>query len=665
MSHYLKTSLEGKVKNMPNFHSESLLPLFEAIVNSIQAIQENGGPKPADHIVVSIKRDARQKKMSFASDDIILDFEIEDTGIGFNNENFESFETSDSIYKLEKGCKGVGRFFWLRAFDHVEIESVFIENSETKKRTIHFSLKKGIESSLHLLDQTTLPKTIVKLVGFKEEYRKQQSAYKTTKKIAQRILEHCLSSFINKEVPKIIVQDENESFQLEDMFREIENNMTSEDFMIKDKIFHLSHVKLYSTSERMHNLVLCATGRDVLIKNISQTLGVSEEFDIDTDRKFIYAAYLSSPYLDKYVNIGRMSFDIPNVPQLTSKDDDSSEIDSQISLLEIEKSVTEKIKSHLAPYLEVLRKYKEEKISDYIAKENPTLRFVPHYNPDVYNEIQTNSSNEKIDEILYKYKGKAEYELKKRGAALLKTQVNSYSEIQEDVDKIKTQLEEIQKDQLASYIIFRKMIIDLLAKKLELNNDKKYANEDIIHDIIFPRKNTSDEISFDNHNLWLIDERLAFHTLAVSETAIAKYSDSDSKYRPDIVIFSEVDPDRIARTVSIIEFKKPQKSDYDEDITAQLYRYVRQIKNSKMKNDKGRTIQIADVTKFYCYAICDITKAIETFVENQSYTKLNGELGYYYYNSKLNTHIEIIDFDKIVADAEKRHRIFFEKLGIQ
>ena len=37
---YLKTNLEGKVRNLPHFKSEALLPVFEAVVNSIQAIEE-------------------------------------------------------------------------------------------------------------------------------------------------------------------------------------------------------------------------------------------------------------------------------------------------------------------------------------------------------------------------------------------------------------------------------------------------------------------------------------------------------------------------------------------------------------------------------------------------------------------------------------------------
>ncbi len=38
----MKTDLEGKIRNLRHFKSEALLPIFEAIINSIQAIEEAG-----------------------------------------------------------------------------------------------------------------------------------------------------------------------------------------------------------------------------------------------------------------------------------------------------------------------------------------------------------------------------------------------------------------------------------------------------------------------------------------------------------------------------------------------------------------------------------------------------------------------------------------------
>jgi hypothetical protein len=114
MPHYLKTDLQGKVKNMPPFYTEALLPVFEAVVNSIQSIEERNIRKKGKIIVTINRAITNQQKMNYAPDEHITGFEIEDNGIGFNDANLDSFQTSDTIYKMEEECKGVGRFFWLK-----------------------------------------------------------------------------------------------------------------------------------------------------------------------------------------------------------------------------------------------------------------------------------------------------------------------------------------------------------------------------------------------------------------------------------------------------------------------------------------------------------------------------------------------------------------------
>lgn len=65
----------------------------------------------------------------------ISNFVIRDNGVGFNDRNFDSFNTLYSDHKMKEGGKGLGRFTWLKAFDHVEIETTFNEKEG------HFSRK--------------------------------------------------------------------------------------------------------------------------------------------------------------------------------------------------------------------------------------------------------------------------------------------------------------------------------------------------------------------------------------------------------------------------------------------------------------------------------------------------------------------------------------------
>ncbi|MHB1000823.1 MAG: ATP-binding protein [Armatimonadota bacterium] len=307
MSYQLNTDLEGKVSNLPDFRSEALYPLFEAVVNSIHAIWEADNLQDGK-IVVHVHRQAELYAEDI--DDNIIAFEIEDNGIGFNTENMKSFMTADSTYKKHLGCKGIGRFLWLKAFNKVEIDSTYTgDDGFHHRRKIYFSLGGGITPGLEESANGTL-KTIVKLLDFKPAYRSLPTAYKTTSKIAQRILEHCLSYYITDKAPDIVIKDDDSEYELSEMYADIRDAITTELIQLEGIDFVIHHMKLYSTYEKMHKLFLCANGRDVMYEGIGKILGMSGQFDED-GQKFVYAVYVTSNYLDANVDSSRMSFSIP------------------------------------------------------------------------------------------------------------------------------------------------------------------------------------------------------------------------------------------------------------------------------------------------------------------------------------------------------------------
>jgi len=654
----MMTDLKGKINNLKHFKTEALLPLFEAIVNSIESIEERGNISDGK-ITVRVIRNNQQALPGMEVDEshkYITGFEIEDNGIGFDDNNYESFQTADTTYKMERGCKGVGRFTWLKAFDKVAIESVYTKDSEKYLRKIEFTLKNGIDPKENSLTEKA-QKTVVKLIGFKKEYREQHSAYKRGETIAQRILEHCISYLIGGTKLKIYLVDGDDHYSINKKFEEVKKNISTETIAKCDQEFSISHLKLYFTYSKMHKIVLTANNREVKSFDISKLLGTSLQFDED-GTKFVYCVYVSSSYLDKHVDSSRMEFDIPDIPGTLSV------YDFPISIEEIKTEVTEKSREYLSRYLEIINEQKKEKVHRFISQENPSLRAVPTYCPELYEDIEPNSSDEKINEVLYKYRGKSEYKIKEQSHTLLKTQAKSISEIEDKYNEIVSKLEAFQKDQLAGYIVFRKMIIELLDKKLQLNDEGKYPNEDIIHDIIIPRKTTTDMLRYEDHNLWLIDERLAFHELAGSDISLNNMITTGSTDRPDVVVFSEMDDDRIAKAVSILELKKPQRESFNDNPTEKVLDYVRSIRDNKVKLQNGRPLEVNETTRFYCYVVCDITDKIKKFADNGNFATLKGERGHYLYNQKLNTHIEIIAFDKIISDVKQRHKAFFEKLGI-
>lgn len=122
MKPYL-VNIKGRVKNFSLPKKWTLIPLYEAVVNSLHAIEErriNEKFFKDGKIVIEAVRDGQ---ISLLEDEVapISSFIISDNGIGFNEQNMQSFLESDFTYKSNIGGKGVGRFSWLKVFKNASI----------------------------------------------------------------------------------------------------------------------------------------------------------------------------------------------------------------------------------------------------------------------------------------------------------------------------------------------------------------------------------------------------------------------------------------------------------------------------------------------------------------------------------------------------------------
>lgn len=99
----LKTNLRGQIRqtNLPKW--KPLLPLFEAVMNSVQAVQERSDA--TSRIIVEVERD---HGLGLDDSPPIFGFTVRDNGVGFTDENFDSFNTAFSEYKLTRwGGRGL------------------------------------------------------------------------------------------------------------------------------------------------------------------------------------------------------------------------------------------------------------------------------------------------------------------------------------------------------------------------------------------------------------------------------------------------------------------------------------------------------------------------------------------------------------------------------
>src|ERR1700753_4314895 len=120
----LWTNLRNQVRQTPLPKWKPLIPLFETVMNSFQAIRDAKRPSKNGFIKITIERDEVLLDEEFAS---VRAFALTHNGIGLEDENFASFNTAFSDHKLTRGGKGLGRFTWPKAFEKVDIDSPFKE----------------------------------------------------------------------------------------------------------------------------------------------------------------------------------------------------------------------------------------------------------------------------------------------------------------------------------------------------------------------------------------------------------------------------------------------------------------------------------------------------------------------------------------------------------
>ena len=267
----LRTSLAGRVQNTTLPKTHALLPLLEAVVNGIQAIDARYGDNVGcGTLSVRIQR-TPQEALDLSPSGPgrvplkpIIGFTIEDNGVGFTSENMASFETLDSDYKAGLGCRGVGRLLWLKAFDRVEVRSAYFErDGGLRSRQFKFSVMREVEQDTEP-DDVTDAGSVVSLTGFKTAY--QQSAAKTVEAIAREVFEHCIWYFLRPAgAPDVVVSDDEESVSLRELLDDSGYSESTRALIdVKGEKFDLLGLRLKSSARNSDpRLHWCAANRVV------------------------------------------------------------------------------------------------------------------------------------------------------------------------------------------------------------------------------------------------------------------------------------------------------------------------------------------------------------------------------------------------------------------
>ena len=373
----------------------------------------------------------------------------------------------------------------------------------------------------------------------------------------------------------------------------------------------------------------------------------------------LYVGIVSSSFLDDNVTQERNNFDISKkiLKVITGEAEDLAKayLKEPIDrLIEAKAQTIERVVTNFPRYAYLVRDRRE------FAQKLPLNRKTEE---DIYREMSVHDY-------------RATRSVKSDLSALVSTEAEpaSSAEFQKKLEDVMLRIGEQEKASLAEYVSKRKLIIDLLEVRLgyEDREKKRLFTEEAIHKIVCPLHVNSGTIEYGNHNLWLIDDRLAYYDFWASDENIRKYaSSSECRERPDLILFQGstlMQRTGTTQPVVIVEFKRPARSEYsdDENPVKQVYDYIRELRDNKITDNDGKLItEIGEDTPFFCYLICDITPRILDIIEDYGINqKLPGGRGYFGFNKPRGAYVEILQYSQIVKDARLRHEAFFDHLGI-
>ncbi|MFW3371580.1 ATP-binding protein [Aliarcobacter butzleri] len=588
MAGKVEASIENIVNDLQEIKWEQVI--FEAVTNSLQANAININIK-----FYSNSLEVTEKKYI---DQII----IEDDGEGFTEKNIESFKNYRSPLKRDLGCKGIGRFLYLKIFEKIQIKSL--------DKCLDFVIDKDIKvSNLETKIETTK-------VYFNVPKKK---FYVNYEKLEQDLKDHFIAYFKlkeneNKKININIFKDDNSERIIKSTdipkFETVKFKINTHEFIL-DYVVNDKNIKDYDG-------FYCANNR-VVIKN--SYLESKKKFNFFKNINILFL--LSSKYFDNNVNETRD--DLTIMPKRTINND----LFGNISWEDIHYQLAIQFKE-IAKKKNIDIDGEAKKSLNKARKKAPFLAF---YLMDNENGLD--------EEDLLK-QAKKEFEDDKEKLR------NNCSD---DFDKL---LGIVNQAELAEYIFDRQKKIEQLKT---LATDEALEKE--IHNL-FMKQKTQDEIrNYKSNNLWLFDDRFMAYDKIFSDKQIKKIFPelSQNIERPDILsIVSNTYEKEYITDIVIIELKKPDDKITPARAEEQLIDYASYVNSSRQENK----------IRVWTYAFLKFNEEIENKLKRKSYNQIPTHSQYpiyYRYWEEPNTIINFIDYKSLAFDADTRNKTFMKILN--
>lgn len=642
--------------------TNSYTPLVEVIVNAIESIEEISRENNGKVEILVLRSDHAKIEGGLHT---VEGFEIRDNGIGFSNDHRESFDTLYTDQKIEKGGRGFGRFVCLKHFDDFQIESVY-ESDEGRLMSRTFSVGRRheiIEDEKVGSARSTDTGTTVRLFGLRRRTYFDLRLSTIAKVLVQRLLPFLVEEEFACPEIALSEEDGSETIILNRYLRfieEIDQGRCSFELpsISPQEEFYVRTFKIYEPRNLTSQISLVAHRREVSETPLKRYIPEFEDAfyeDNDRERKYVVRAYVFGDYLDRHVSVERGGFRFGTDP----------ESHAPIGKKDIESNVAEIARDAIGSDFLDRRIKKREHVQKHVDTEAPWLKSV--LGQSDLAELRWNASPDEIEGFLHAEKLAQEHDIRKGIDKIMFG--GRLDAVEADITEIVRRASEKNKDDLVRYIAFRRSILELFEKSFERGEHEKYLTEEVVHNIIFPWGRDSESSSFDDHNLWIIDERQNFSNHLSSDKPLGGGSlgQSDLSVYDNRVLFRGEEAE--ANPITIFALKCPGdenfvRNDHHDNPVEQMIRYARDIRNGKCKTPNGRPIQVTQNTPAHGYIICDPTRDFENWLlESRSFTPTPDGLGWFQWISDNKLYIEVLSWEKVLRDAEMRNRVFFKRLG--
>jgi hypothetical protein len=681
----------------------SLQPIFEAFTNSLEAIriQKNNDSSAGNgEIIICLYL----VKDLFSKETNKLNFQkitVEDSGIGFNNTEFERFINLRDDRKNFSN-KGTGRVQLIHFFDKSVISSIYKdEKSSTgfKKRVITLSKNEAFlkQNAIVRLDSeeeimADTPSTIIRFENLLDSKEFNYYSVLTSGEIKQELIRHYLAGFceIRKELPNIIIKtilDDKDDTTL---------TITSDDIPIPDKeqpidIFYSKVIdnNIEKTSNKeTFNLKSFLINESKLDKNglklvskgeIAKELKMNDLLPNDQINGNRYLFLLSGKYIEERDSDTRGEINIPLKKDFKRRNTDSFLSEEEILLEDIEEKTNQTI---VSIYKEIEEKNKEREKS---INELQTLFLL---NPKTIKSLRNKINIDDTDASILRKVYEADAKIVAEKDAEIKQQLNELESLTPDnkdyQDLLKNKVNEFVKaiplqnrTSLTRYVARRKIVLELfqkiLDKELEKLRNGGRIDEDLMHNLIFQQTSSNPE----NSDLWLINEEFIYFKgcsekplnqveidgekifkkefTAEEERYLTSLGENRKTKRPDILLFPE------EGKCIIIELKAPEVNASDH--LMQIDSYANLILNY--------TEEKFYITTFYGYLIGESIEPRDVLGKVGRYEH-SCQFDYFYrpaekvngFDGRPNGSIytEVIKYSTLLNRAKLRNKIFIDKL---